>query len=89
MELLCFVDLIILGWECQGFLTTGFGEGLNDTKSTLFTDMLRLIMTHPKLFDGLNCESKGENNEKKKEFLNNHLISFPFIQPKMKGKQVE
>jgi site-specific DNA-cytosine methylase len=38
MELLGPVDLIILGWECQGFLTAGFGEGLNDTRSVLFTD---------------------------------------------------
>jgi site-specific DNA-cytosine methylase len=43
MELLNHVDLIISGWECQGFLTTGFGEGLNDTRSNLFTDMVRLI----------------------------------------------
>jgi hypothetical protein len=88
MELLCSVDLIILV-ECQGFLTTRFGEGLSDTKSTLFTDMVQLIMMHPKFFDELKYESKGENNERRKEFFNNHLISFPFIQPKMKGKQVE
>jgi site-specific DNA-cytosine methylase len=40
MELLSLVDLIISGWECQGFSTAGFGEGLNDTKSGLFTDMV-------------------------------------------------
>jgi site-specific DNA-cytosine methylase len=43
MELLGPIDLIILGWECQGFSTTGFGESLNDTRSGLFTDMIRLI----------------------------------------------
>jgi site-specific DNA-cytosine methylase len=43
MELLGPVDLIILGWECQGFSTTGFGKSLNDTKSDFFTDMVRLI----------------------------------------------
>jgi site-specific DNA-cytosine methylase len=43
MELLSPMDLIILGWECQRFSTTGFGEGLSDTRSTLFTDMVRLI----------------------------------------------
>jgi hypothetical protein len=37
------VDLIILGWECQGFSAAGFGEGLSDTRSGLFTDMVRLI----------------------------------------------
>jgi site-specific DNA-cytosine methylase len=40
MELLSLVDLIISGWECQGFLTAGFGEGLSDTRSSLFTDMV-------------------------------------------------
>jgi site-specific DNA-cytosine methylase len=43
MELFGRVDLIISGWECQGFLTIGFGEGLNDTRSGLCTDMVRLI----------------------------------------------
>ncbi len=43
MELLGLVDLIILGWECQGFSTTGFEVGLSDTRSDLFTDMVRLI----------------------------------------------
>ncbi len=42
-ELLGLVDLIISGWECQGFLADGFGEGLSDTRSSLFTDMIRLI----------------------------------------------
>ncbi|CAM6014511.1 unnamed protein product [Sphagnum balticum] len=31
------------GWECQGFSSAGFGEGLSDTRSGLFTDMIRLI----------------------------------------------
>jgi len=43
MELLGLVDLIILGWECQGFSAAGFREGLNDTRSGLFMDMVRLI----------------------------------------------
>jgi site-specific DNA-cytosine methylase len=43
MELLGPLDLIILSWECQGFLATGFGEGLNGTRSSLFTDMVQLI----------------------------------------------
>jgi site-specific DNA-cytosine methylase len=38
MELLGSMDLIILGWECQRFSTAGFGKGLNDTKSGLFTE---------------------------------------------------
>jgi site-specific DNA-cytosine methylase len=40
MELLGPMDLIILGWECQGFSMAGFGEGLSDTKSGLFTHMV-------------------------------------------------
>jgi site-specific DNA-cytosine methylase len=40
MELLGPVDLIISGWECQGFLMVGFGKGLSDTKFDLFTDMV-------------------------------------------------
>jgi site-specific DNA-cytosine methylase len=43
MELLGPMDLIILGWECQRFSTARFGEGLNDTTSDLFTEMVWLI----------------------------------------------
>jgi site-specific DNA-cytosine methylase len=43
MELLNPVDLIISSWEYQGFSTVRFGEGLSDTRSSLFTDMGRLI----------------------------------------------
>ncbi len=43
MELLGPVDLIISSWECQGFSTIGFGEGLNDKRSGLFTNMVQLI----------------------------------------------
>jgi hypothetical protein len=43
MELLGPMDLIISGWECQGFLATGFGEGLSDTRFGFFTDMVQLI----------------------------------------------
>jgi site-specific DNA-cytosine methylase len=43
MELLGPVDLIISGWECQRFSVAGFGEGLSDIRSNLFTDMVRLI----------------------------------------------
>jgi hypothetical protein len=43
MELLGLVDLIISSWECQRFSATGFGEGLCDTRSILFMDMVPLI----------------------------------------------
>jgi site-specific DNA-cytosine methylase len=50
MELLTPMDLIILGWECQGFLAARFGEGLSDTRSSLFTDMVRLITSVQSIF---------------------------------------
>jgi site-specific DNA-cytosine methylase len=40
MELLGPMDFIILGWECQGFSVIEFGEGLRDTRSNLFIDMV-------------------------------------------------
>jgi len=44
MEVFGPVDFIISSWECQGFSTTGFKEGLNDTRSGLFTNMVQLII---------------------------------------------
>jgi site-specific DNA-cytosine methylase len=43
MELLGSVDLIISSWECQGFSMAGFGKGLCDITSGLFTVMVQLI----------------------------------------------
>jgi site-specific DNA-cytosine methylase len=43
MEVLVPIDLIISGWECQGFSTARFGESLNDIRSSLFTAMVQLI----------------------------------------------
>ncbi len=43
MELFGLMDLIISSGECQGFSTTRFREGLNDTRSGLFIYMVRLI----------------------------------------------
>jgi hypothetical protein len=43
MELLGPIDFIILGWECQRFSAPRFGEGLSDTRSDLFMNMIRLI----------------------------------------------
>jgi site-specific DNA-cytosine methylase len=40
MELLGPVHLIISSWECQRFSMAGFGEGLSDTRSGLFTNMV-------------------------------------------------
>jgi site-specific DNA-cytosine methylase len=53
MELLGPMDLIISGWECQGFSTTRFGKCLSDTKSGLFTNMIRLITWAQSIFPTL------------------------------------
>jgi site-specific DNA-cytosine methylase len=50
MELFSPMDLIISGWECLGFSTVGFGKGLNDTRSSLFTDMVQLITWAQSIF---------------------------------------
>jgi len=50
MELLGPIDLIISGWECQGFSVVGFGEGLSDTRSKLFTNMVQLITWAQSIF---------------------------------------
>jgi site-specific DNA-cytosine methylase len=50
MELLGPMGLIILGWECQGFSMAGFREGLSDTRSGLFIDMVRLITWAQSIF---------------------------------------
>jgi len=50
MELLGPVDFIISSWECQGFSTARFKEGLNDTRSSLFTHMVRLIIWAQSIF---------------------------------------
>jgi len=43
MKLFGPVDLIISGWECQGFSAARFREGLSDIRFGLFTNMVRLI----------------------------------------------
>jgi site-specific DNA-cytosine methylase len=53
MELLCPMDLIISGWECQGFSTARFGKGLSDTRSSLFKDMVQWITQAQSIFPTL------------------------------------
>ncbi|CAI7811164.1 unnamed protein product [Closterium sp. NIES-53] len=36
------VDLLVVGWECQGVSRAGKGKGLEDTMSTLFLELLRV-----------------------------------------------
>ncbi len=37
------VDLVIAGWPCQGHSRAGLGQGLQDPRSTLFWELLRLL----------------------------------------------
>jgi site-specific DNA-cytosine methylase len=72
MELLGPVDFIISGWECQRFLAAGFGEGLSDTRSGLFMDMVRLITWVQSIFPTLgyvieNTPSQLDQREKVQE----------------------
>jgi site-specific DNA-cytosine methylase len=53
MELRSHMDLIISSWEGQGFSMVRFEEGLNDTRSGLFMDMVRLITWAQSVFPTL------------------------------------
>ncbi len=86
MELLGLVDLIISGWECQGFSAAGFGEGLSDTKSSLFTDMVRIITWAQSIFPTLgyvieNTPSQLDQREKIQEHytLVKHYLGEPLL----------
>jgi hypothetical protein len=72
MELFGPIDLIISGWECQGFSAIGFREGLSDTRSSLFTDIIRLITWAQSIFPTLgyvieNTPSQLDQREKVQE----------------------
>jgi hypothetical protein len=86
MELLGPVDFIISGWECQGFLAAGFGEGLSDTRSGLFTDMVRLITWAQSISPTLgyvieNTPSQLDQREKVQEHytLVKHYLGEPLL----------
>ncbi len=86
MELLGPVDLIISGWECQGFSTVGFGKGLSGTRSSLFTDMVRMITWAQSIFPMLgyvieNTPSQLDQREKIQEHytLVKHYLGEPFL----------
>jgi site-specific DNA-cytosine methylase len=86
MELFGPVNLIILGWECQGFSTVGFGEGLSDTRSGLFTDMIRLITWAQSISPTLryvikNSPSQFDQREKIQEHytLVKHYLGEPLL----------
>jgi hypothetical protein len=86
MELLGPVDLIILGWECQGFSTARFGKGLSDTRSSLFMDMVRLITSAQSISPTIgyvieNTPSQFDQREKVQEqyTLVRHYLGEPFL----------
>jgi hypothetical protein len=86
MELLGPMDLTILGWECQGFSMTRFGEGLSDTKSGLFTDMVQLITWVQSIYLTLgyvieNTPFQLDQREKVQEhyMLVKHYLGEPFL----------
>ncbi len=37
------IDLVIVGWPCQGHTQVGRGEGLCDPQSHMFWEMLRVL----------------------------------------------
>ena len=43
LERLGRVDLVIAGWPCQGHSRAGSGQGLQDPRSALFWELLRLL----------------------------------------------
>jgi hypothetical protein len=86
MELLGPLDLIILSWKCQGFSATGFGEGLSDTRSRLFMDMVRLITWAQSIFPMLGYVIKNtpfqlhQREKVQKHYtLVNHYLGEPLL----------
>jgi len=86
MELLGPIDLIISSWECQGFSATGFGEGLSDIRSGLFTDMVRLITWAQSIFPMFGyvikntpCQLDQREKVQKHYMLVKHYLGEPLL----------
>jgi len=86
MELLGSMDLIISGWECQGFSTAKFGESLSDIRFNLFTDMVQLITWAQSIFPKFgyvieNTPSQLDQREKvqKHYTLIKHYLGKPLL----------
>jgi site-specific DNA-cytosine methylase len=64
------IDLLIAGWPCQGHSRAGAGQGLNDPRSSLFADLMRLTQwwfTHQSTPPGYifeNVPSLGDTRQK-------------------------
>jgi DNA (cytosine-5)-methyltransferase 1 len=37
------VDLVVAGWPCQRSSAAGTGQGLDDARSGLFTELMRVL----------------------------------------------
>jgi hypothetical protein len=77
---------MISGWECQGLSTTGFKEGLSDTRSNLFMDMVRMITWVQSVFPTLGYVIKNtpfqlDQREKVQEhyMLIKHYLGEPLL----------
>ncbi len=80
------MDFIISGWKCQRFSVTRFGEGLNDIRSGLFMDMVRLITWVQSISPTLgyvieNTPSQLDQKEKAQKHytLVKHYLGKPFL----------
>jgi hypothetical protein len=76
------VDLIISGWECQGFSAAGFGEGLSDIRSGLFTDMVRLITWAQSISPSLGYvieNTPSQLDQREHYTLVRHYLGEPFL----------
>ena len=86
MELLGPLDLIIAGWECQGFSAAGVGEGLGDARSGLFVDMVQVITWAQEIAPNLgyiieNTPSQFDQREKVQEHFSlvQHYLGAPLL----------
>ena len=86
MELLGPLDLIIAGWECQGFSAAGGGEGLGDARSGLFLDMVQVITWAQEITPNLgyiieNTPSQFDQREKVQEHFSlvQHYLGAPLL----------
>ena len=79
------LDLIIAGWECQGFSMAGAGQGLHDPRLALFTDLLRVLswdqQVHPTV--GYIVENTAAQYDQRPQVQEHYLLvqqalAFPY-----------
>ncbi|CAM6082409.1 unnamed protein product [Calypogeia fissa] len=86
LELLGSLDLIIAGWECQGFSRAGDGAGLRDPRSALFMDLVQVLTWAQQLFPAVgyiieNTPSQFDQRERVQEdyLLVQHYLGPPLL----------